>query len=209
MTCARLETKRFPSTLTPAARSAPTSLRKASGSSTTPLPMTLRHPARSTPQGTSWRINFLPLMITVWPALCPPAYRATSEKFSDSTSTILPLPSSPHWAPTITAVLPFFNSRLRVQEIAHTHCTNRVCTLLNRGQACESYWDKSGEDVYEVSYRVGVTNGNGRKRLPWPTRIGSSRDLCGGSQTTQGCQKLPQRALRLAKGDRETPVVLG
>ena len=30
-----------------------TSLRKAIGSSTTPLPMTLRHPARNTPQGTN------------------------------------------------------------------------------------------------------------------------------------------------------------
>src|SRR6267142_1158766 len=47
-------------------------------------------------------------MMTVWPALWPPAYRATMEKFSERTSTILPLPSSPHWAPTMTAVLPRF-----------------------------------------------------------------------------------------------------
>src|SRR5581483_8362332 len=32
------------------------------------------------------------------------------EKLCESTSTILPLPSSPHWAPTITAVLPRFTS---------------------------------------------------------------------------------------------------
>src|SRR5690348_8655355 len=30
------------------------------------------------------------------------------EKLCDRTSTILPLPSSPHWAPTTTAVLPRF-----------------------------------------------------------------------------------------------------
>src|SRR5215469_9765977 len=54
----------------------------------------------------------------------------------------------------------------------HTHCTaTAVCTLPNRGQACESYWDKSGEDVYEVSYRVSATNSNERKRLPLLRRI--------------------------------------
>src|ERR1700761_1965815 len=34
----------------------------------------------------------------------PPAYGATAEKRSESTSTILPLPSSPHWAPSTIAV---------------------------------------------------------------------------------------------------------
>src|ERR1700733_10045597 len=53
-------------------------------------------------------------------------------KFSDRTSTIFPLPSSPHWAPTITAVLPFFipspNRRNSSRQVAallpgsHTPC---------------------------------------------------------------------------------------
>src|SRR5712692_5443101 len=108
MTWARLLTEIVPSTFTPASRRAATSFRKAMGSSTTPLPMTLRQPGRNTPQGTSCKMNFLLWMMTVWPALCPPPYRATMEKFSEKTSTILPLPSSPHCAPTMTAVLPFF-----------------------------------------------------------------------------------------------------
>src|SRR5262245_51900841 len=41
-------------------------------------------------------------MTRVWPALCPPWKRTTSSARSESQSTILPLPSSPHWAP-ITA----------------------------------------------------------------------------------------------------------
>src|SRR6185312_5706498 len=65
--------------------------------------MTPLHSGRSTPHGISCSTNFLPLMMTVCPALWPPAYRATTENLSDSTSTILPLPSSPHWAPKITA----------------------------------------------------------------------------------------------------------
>src|SRR5437667_381562 len=39
---------------------------------------------------------------TVWPALAPPWYRTTRSARSASTSTIFPLPSSPHWAPTTT-----------------------------------------------------------------------------------------------------------
>jgi hypothetical protein len=38
----------------------------------------------------------------VWPALCPPWKRTTPCEWSVSQSTILPLPSSPHWVPTTT-----------------------------------------------------------------------------------------------------------
>src|SRR4051812_32530645 len=41
-------------------------------------------------------------MTRVWPALWPPWKRTTTSACSDSQSTILPLPSSPHWAPTTT-----------------------------------------------------------------------------------------------------------
>src|SRR6266851_6343378 len=41
-------------------------------------------------------------MTSVWPALWPPWKRTTTSARSESQSTILPLPSSPHWAP-ITA----------------------------------------------------------------------------------------------------------
>src|SRR3954453_21459399 len=41
-------------------------------------------------------------MTSVWPALCPPWNRTTTSACSQSQSTILPLPSSPHWAPTTT-----------------------------------------------------------------------------------------------------------
>src|SRR5262245_53160813 len=39
-------------------------------------------------------------MTRVWPALCPPWKRTTTLARSESQSTILPLPSSPHWEPT-------------------------------------------------------------------------------------------------------------
>ena len=43
-------------------------------------------------------------MTSVWPALWPPWKRTTMSACSDSQSTILPLPSSPHWAPTTTTL---------------------------------------------------------------------------------------------------------
>src|SRR5205085_12517897 len=41
-------------------------------------------------------------MTSVCPALWPPWKRTTMSASSESQSTILPLPSSPHWAPTTT-----------------------------------------------------------------------------------------------------------
>src|SRR5271169_2785287 len=43
-------------------------------------------------------------MTRVWPALWPPWKRTTISACSDSQSTILPLPSSPHWEPTTTTL---------------------------------------------------------------------------------------------------------
>ena len=44
----------------------------------------------------------MPSITRVWPALWPPWKRTTMSACSDSQSTILPLPSSPHWEPTTT-----------------------------------------------------------------------------------------------------------
>src|ERR1700756_3476385 len=92
-------------------------------------------------------MNFLPLMMTVCPALWPPAYRATTGKPSESTSTILPLPSSPHCAPTMTAVLPFFTDRslrefLGPRIRAHTRARGR--------SPSKNDWDLSGAGCVQV-----------------------------------------------------------
>src|SRR5690606_10487749 len=47
----------------------------------------------------------LPLIHSVWPALWPPWKRTTPWTDSASQSTILPLPSSPHWVPITTTFL--------------------------------------------------------------------------------------------------------
>src|ERR1700722_4292028 len=44
-------------------------------------------------------------MTSVWPALWPPWNRTTTSAPTDSQSTILPLPSPAHWAPTTTTLV--------------------------------------------------------------------------------------------------------
>src|SRR6478736_6810850 len=49
----------------------------------------------------------------VWPALLPPWNRTTISARFDSQSMILPLPSSPHWAPiTVTLVMELYRTRI-------------------------------------------------------------------------------------------------
>src|SRR5919112_403437 len=54
------------------------------------------------PLGIRWNFHVSPSRTIVWPALLPPWKRITMSARSASRSTTLPLPSSPHWAPTIT-----------------------------------------------------------------------------------------------------------
>src|SRR5207244_9743178 len=80
---------------------ASSSVKKVSGSSTTPLPTTHTAPWMI-PDGIWCSTNSPAPVSTVWPALAPPWYRTTRSARSARTSTIFPLPSSPHWAPTTT-----------------------------------------------------------------------------------------------------------
>src|SRR5215207_4242076 len=49
-----------------------------------------------------WNFHVSPSRTIVWPALLPPWKRTTTSARSARRSTTLPLPSSPHWAPTMT-----------------------------------------------------------------------------------------------------------
>src|SRR5690606_19110845 len=93
-------------TSTPLDSSSSISLRSAAGLSTTPLP--IRHSAsgRRMPEGIRCSTVLWPPITRVWPALWPPWKRATAPTSSVSRSTILPLPSSPHWAPNTTTDCP-------------------------------------------------------------------------------------------------------
>src|SRR5215218_5665900 len=72
------------------------------GSITTPLPIAHGLPGYRIPDGIRWNFHFTPSRTIVWPALLPPWKRITRSAFSARRSVILPLPSSPHWAPMMT-----------------------------------------------------------------------------------------------------------
>ena len=72
------------------------------GSITTPLPITHSLPGCRIPDGIRCSFQVWPSRTIVWPALLPPWKRTTASARSASRSVIFPLPSSPHWAPTIT-----------------------------------------------------------------------------------------------------------
>src|SRR4029453_1511918 len=100
--CAFFEMKRLPSSCTPRRTSASISSMSEPGSTTTPQPITHRQPGCRMPDGIVCRTYFSRPTTTVWPALFPPAYRATTLTCGARRSTTFPLPSSPHCVPTTT-----------------------------------------------------------------------------------------------------------
>src|SRR5690606_15384252 len=89
-------------TSTPRADSASSSWKSTSRSTTTPFPMTGVTPGVRMPEGSRCSAYFSSPTTTVWPALLPPLNLTTQSVRSPSRSVALPLPSSPHWTPTIT-----------------------------------------------------------------------------------------------------------
>ena len=92
-------------TSTPWPRSASISASSAQGSSTTPLPMTDSLPGRTTPRGQQAELVG-DAVDDQRVAGVVAALEADDDVGAarDSQSTILPLPSSPHWAPTTTTL---------------------------------------------------------------------------------------------------------
>ena len=78
------------------------SFNNTNGLQTTPGPMIQVASSCKTPLGNKCNTCFLPFTMTVCPALSPPWKRTIISAFSAKTSTIFPLPSSPHWVPTTT-----------------------------------------------------------------------------------------------------------
>ena len=103
ITCALPLTTSSPSS-TPRCSKASSSRNRASGETTTPLAITETQSGERMPLGSRWVANFWPSTTIVCPALCPPLVRTQKSIESSvvSWSVALPLPSSPHWAPSTT-----------------------------------------------------------------------------------------------------------
>src|SRR5215218_3216824 len=112
----------------------------AQGSTTTPLPMIDSLPGRTTPDGSRLSLYSILPTTSVCPALWPPWKRTTTSARCDSQSTIFPLPSSPHWAPTTatlaisvscSGVLP--SDRTRLAAVQHVTATEPARLLVPVG----------------------------------------------------------------------------
>src|ERR1700761_6238813 len=97
----------------------------------------------------------------VWPALLPPWKRTTMSARFDSQSMILPLPSSPHWAPiTVTfAIIPYPDYRCSL-------------TLRARARVFGRWSDRRPVIIYS-------TDGNGdRAKVPHPVEDAAPSRKC-------------------------------
>src|ERR1700736_68770 len=99
-------------------------------------------------------------MTRVWPALWPPWKRTTMSARSDSQSTILPLPSSPHCDPT-TPTFPTKTPPLESQHV-RPHGTRPALTVIrlasirdNDGFAWRRVWPTKTADNPSDSNTIG------------------------------------------------------
>src|SRR5438034_673621 len=134
---------KFLSILTPNLRRLSISATSASGSTTTPFPITQTLLRRKIPEGIRCRIYFTPRWRTVWPALLPPWLRTTISARAVSTSMILPLPSSPHCIPIKIVFAMETRNGQKISQHLLARCWACGCGGLRARTAC-SGWLRSG-----------------------------------------------------------------
>src|SRR5579859_3664222 len=81
------------------------------------------------------------------------------EKLRERTSTILPLPSSPHWAPTMTAVLPRFTGNAHSSPVT----IFAVQMILGKGRESLLLKDFNREAAGKPSGHRGIGTSENRK----------------------------------------------
>src|SRR3954467_8651714 len=142
-----------PPSSTPLARRSSSSAGRTFGSLTTPLPIAHSLPGYRIPDGIRWNFHFSPSRTIVCPALLPPWKRITRSAFSASRSVTLPLPSSPHCAPTMTK--PAMSSRSVRADPASPARTRRRLTV-RRGLGC-GVWQLDLHPVVHPAQQQRVT----------------------------------------------------
>src|SRR4051812_4017700 len=139
----------------------------ARGSITTPLPITDSLSLRTTPEGSNESLKVIPSMTSVCPALWPPWKRTTTSACSDNQSTILPLPSSPHWAPTTTTFATDHPPNAKIPAQGRDFC-QKPCGLSSairparsrlRPAAPSALLAELGRDVLDHAPRLPVRRG--------------------------------------------------
>src|SRR6266849_2910073 len=197
--CAFFEMKRLPSRVTPRRTSASISSMSEPGSTTTPQPITQRQPGCRMPDGIVCRTYFSRPTTTVWPALLPPAKRATTFTCGASRSTTLPLPSSPHCVPTTTmlGMVPTSEYALRmVEDLPDRQYALRFVRELHRHDPAPPGAGMADDE--DLTYTLGPSIGD---RLLEP----AADDVAGdrGAQIAKAARQRERRGLLRREVDDE------
>src|SRR3954451_19481261 len=106
----------------------------------------------------------------VWPALLPPWKRTITSAFSARRSVILPLPSSPHWAPTMTIDgigLPSLGGDFQIGS--------RVAAIASHDRDLHAHLgdarDRPGPDLSAQLVRVEQVGGHDHRLLLLPALV--------------------------------------
>src|ERR1700761_5937486 len=98
-------------------------------------------------------------MTSVWPALWPPWKRTTTSACSDNQSTILPFPSSPHWAPTTTTLAIRGHFPLQLDPYEHDWSGKWSPT----SGSCAQRKSRPGPLACEACIRITEAGGRGKQ----------------------------------------------
>src|SRR5262249_39916175 len=138
-------------------------------------------------------------MTSVWPALWPPWKRTTISARSDNQSTILPLPSSPHWAPT-TVTLAILSSVNQAVATGAAFASTWVQTRLSAsGAGSAGGWGRvgRGSERCELDPALGAPGGSiARRGAPWQKQAARGRGI--GQRTQQRVEIEREAGRRLA-----------
>src|SRR3954454_19333493 len=115
------------------------------------------------PLGTSRRTVFVPPTTSVCPAFAPPWKRTTTSAQEVKRSTIFPLPSSPHWAPTITT----FDMRRTLSRTAGSGSKEDLANIEHVGKPTQPVEDLGARSPIHVDQgqRLSVRSIAGEREL--------------------------------------------
>src|SRR5581483_663213 len=133
-------------------------------------------------------------MTSVWPALWPPWKRTTMSACSDNQSTILPFPSSPHWAPTTTTLAIRGHVPLQLPSYEHDWSGKWSPT----SGSCAQRKSRPGPLACEACIRIKEAGGRGKQERGFWARESGDKPLIS-PENPHSCRNGPLPAVANAR----------
>src|SRR5690242_19825668 len=128
-------------------------------------------------------------MTSVCPALWPPWKRATTSACSDNQSTILPFPSSPHWAPTTTTLA--IRGQVTLQPDPYEHDWSGKWSPVSG--SCAQRKSRPGPLACEACIRIKDAGGRGKQERPFAAAEPAAKPLIS-PENPYPCRNRPRQA---------------